>query len=117
MFYTITAQWKILSSNEVFIEKSWCTTIEKDFTLEEQDKISKWYAYIDWVFVATAESDLKELEEVKKIKSAQIQQIATLTDQLNLLWRTLYKLTEWSTDPEIIEARQAYEAIQTVLNS
>jgi len=60
---------------------------------------------------------IQQAEAIRQAKSEQIAQIATLTDQLNLLWRTLYKLTEWSTDPEIIEARQAYEAIQTVLNS
>jgi len=60
---------------------------------------------------------IQQAEAIRQAKSEQIAQIATLTDQLNLLWRTLYKLTEWSTDPEIIEARQAYEAIQAVLNS
>jgi len=60
---------------------------------------------------------IKQAEAIRQAKSEQIAQIATLTDQLNLLWRTVYKLTEWSTDPEIIEARQAYEAIQAVLNS
>ena len=60
---------------------------------------------------------IQQAEAIRQAKSEQIAQIATLTDQLNLLWRTVYKLTEWSTDPEIIEARQAYEAIQTVLNS
>jgi len=60
---------------------------------------------------------IQQAEAIRQAKSEQIAQIATLTDQLNLLWRTAYKLTEWSTDPEIIEARQAYEAIQAVLNS
>jgi len=60
---------------------------------------------------------IQQAEAIRQAKSEQIAQIATLTDQLNLLWRTVYKLTEWSTDPEIIEARQAYEAIQAVLNS
>ena len=60
---------------------------------------------------------LEEAKQLKKQKSENIATIASLTDQLNWLWAVCYKLTEWSTDPEILMARKTYEDIQAILNS
>lgn len=95
-----------------------------DYIVEDVEQNIKWYhsTIIEptqteleaaWLEVQAKQA----LEESKAAKSAQIQQIASLTDQLNLLWAVVYKLTEWSTDPEILAARTKYEQIQAILNS
>lgn len=56
-----------------------------------------------------------QLEEAKKQKSLDINAIVTLTDQLNLLWASVYKLSEWTTDPDLLKARKVYEDIQAIL--
>jgi len=65
-----------------------------------------------WVEV---EKKLK-LEELKKQKSEEINSIATLSDQLNLLADVCYILTEWNTEPKILEARKILENIRVVIN-
>lgn len=82
---------------------------EKILVTSENKDLLVWYKFI--------EKELEEEDKVKLDKKKAIQEIATLSDQLNLLAKILYKLTEWNENPEIIEARQVYENIQNILNN
>lgn len=55
-------------------------------------------------------------KNAKAQKAKEIDAIASLSDQLNLLADVCYILTEWLTEPKILEARKTLENIREILN-
>lgn len=123
IFNYIYMKIKLIEDNWYLYIASYWT--EYEVTQEDYNKIVSWLykiKYEEWIFVfednieAQELARLKEEQQVKLQKKESIDKIASLSDQLNLLAWTLYKLTEWRTEPEILEARKVYEDIQNILN-
>jgi len=60
---------------------------------------------------------LQEAEESKKAKKEAILNILSETDQVNLLATVLDIVTEWTTDPVILNAKSKFNEIKAILNS
>lgn len=105
----------------LYIDSCWD---EYEATDIEYQKITSWLYNIkhNWVFVfednleALDRKRLQDESIAKTQKSKEINDIATLSDQLNLLASVLYRLTEWTADKEIQNARKTFEDIQTILS-
>lgn len=74
MFYIFNDDWSIRNSSTTYIKEKWYKTIEENFSMEDQEKINKWYLYIDWKLVQSQESLKRELiNEYKEIKKEAVE--------------------------------------------
>ena len=105
----IASYWKeyeVTEEEYKKIQSSLLKTKELNWVLSFEDDI-------DWI----TSNNIKIEEDIKKQKSIDIDNIATLSDQLNKMATEIYKLTEGSTNLETIENRKTFENIKTILNN
>lgn len=89
MFYLIK-NWKISDSSENYISAFWFETLEYEFSDEEKRKIENWYLIQinnekEITFIATQESIEKEISDIKKQASIDIESEYPLYSQINML--------------------------------
>ena len=89
MFYLIK-NWKISDSSESYISAFWFETLEYEFNDEEKRKIEKWYLIEisdekEIAFISTEESIEKEISDIKKQASLEIESKYPLYSQINML--------------------------------
>lgn len=86
MYYLIE-NWKITWSSELYLSSDKWTTIEKDFTQEEIQKISSWYFYniVNW-----------ELEETEESKQFNKQALENQKTQIEKELVEVNGLIEWA---------------------
>jgi len=96
-----------------------------DITETKKDQIEKWCSYeiVSWKLIVSETTEYTEKikteanEKIREDKRIAIDNIATLSDQLNKMATEIYKLTEGSTNLETIENRKTFENIKTILNN
>ncbi len=90
----------------------------KEISAEIKESVSSGFKKIDIIegeIVLT--DDIETInKKIKEQKAKDIDAKASLSDQLNLLADVCYILTEWMTEPKILEARKTLEDIRTILN-
>mgnify|MGYP006981761014 CR=1 FL=1 len=89
MFYLIK-NWKISDSSENYISAFWFDTLEYEFNDEEKRKIENWYLIQinnekEITFISTEESIEKEISDIKKQASIDIESKYPLYSQINML--------------------------------
>lgn len=89
MFYLIK-NWKISDSSENYISAFWFETLEYEFNDEEKRKIENWYLIEindekEITFISTEESIEKEISDIKKQASLEIESKYPLYSQINML--------------------------------
>ncbi len=110
--------WRIYkTSNNSINSLEWNTVLERWPFLDTESKILSTgkYSINEKTWLISLAEEIKE-EKIKEQKAKEIGAKASLSDQLNLLADVCYILTEWMTEPKILEARKTLEDIREILN-
>jgi len=111
MEYEMINDWK---ETFAIIEKERVVLSELDI-----EKINLWYKYTGWKFIKTDEVKAREkemqLQKAKQEKLKLINDIASLSDQLNLLAGCIEVLAEGNDDPRLEYARGKFNEIKNIL--
>jgi len=128
MNYIFDNQWKLILKDEKMINIKWYTTINTNLTDIENEKLEKWCLYIKWIITETPEYltyiSTKKAEAIKKQKKSDIDKLATLSDQLNLLAVNLNLVLDeqiktnptLATNPNVVQGKKILSWIQTILS-
>ena len=109
--YYIIKDWKITNWSSDYLSSENWTTIQKDFTQEELEKIEAWYSYNieTWEFQETPESiefEKQLIENKKKEILKQLWELKQIKDWLELV---LEDTTE--IDLKITELKTEYKSL------
>ena len=96
--YYIIENWKITDSSENYLSSENWTTIEKDFTQEELQKITSWYSYnINlWEFQeseTSIEFEKQLIENKKKEILKQLWELKLILNWMIEVWDDITEIT------------------------